>query len=216
MRVRDALKMLSPRSGGGMDSDTPPKFNSEFCPWKNSGWKIGRRSFPIGFWQLFRGKLAVKLREGIFFFWGGGGSQVRGTKSQKRWPLWFAAWNFPFPSKVACEFDRICIRYNFFQFDLFEQKWSNLVVWQYIQVTWLGRKSNKPCWLQPTFWKMLVPRFLKICSKGRSCGFFQDALWEDGRDQTNSMKLDRTCHGELSELSDDYGRVNKIEVFSKP
>ena len=45
-------------------------------------------------------------------------------------------------------------------------------------------------------------------------GCLVDALWEDGRDQRNSTKPDRPIElvmGELSELSDDYGRVNKIE-----
>ena len=70
MRVRDALKMLSPRSGDGMDSDTPPKFNSEFTPEKIV---VGssKTTFLLFFSQLFRGKLAVKLWEGIFFVGGG-------------------------------------------------------------------------------------------------------------------------------------------------
>ena len=47
----------------GLMEFTPSKFN------RHSPWKIvvGRRSFPIGFRSLFRGKLAVKLREGISY-----------------------------------------------------------------------------------------------------------------------------------------------------
>ena len=89
MRVRDALKMLSPRSGGGMDSDTPLKFNNEFTPEKMVVGRLLYTTFLLGLDNFSGVNSLLNFGRVFFFFWGGGQVKLEEqiTKSQERWSL---------------------------------------------------------------------------------------------------------------------------------